>query len=225
MLQQTQVSRVAQKYTPFLSQFPDVKSLAQAPLADVIIAWSGLGYNRRAKYLHEASKQLAELSRDWTLEDLTACRGIGYNTAAAVLVYAYNLPLPFIETNVRTVLIHHLFSEADSVDDKQLMEALKQVFDNEHPREFMWAMMDYGTHLKTTIGNLNRLSKHYTKQSRFEGSKRQIRGEVLRFLAPGPQPTSVVLAHVADERTPLVLEELTRDGLVKVQGNQIMLAT
>lgn len=223
MLQQTQVSRVTSKYESFLDRFPTIQSLADAPLAEVLIAWSGLGYNRRAKYLHEAAKQLALLPTPWQLTDLTNCKGIGYNTAAAVITYAHNQALPFIETNVRTVLIHHFFNDAVAVGDRELIPILEAVLDREHPREFMWAIMDYGSHLKTTVGNLSRQSKHYAKQSTFEGSVRQLRGAVLRKLAEGEQSERALLEVLADDRLPGVLADLVQEGLVSRTGDKFVL--
>src|SRR4030095_9666003 len=119
MLQQTQVKRVIPKYQSFLKRFPTIQSLANAPLSEVLSEWSGLGYNRRAKYLHDAAKQLVSKVGPWKLEDLTECKGIGHNTAVAVLVYAYNRPLVFIETNIRTVCIHHFFNDKENITDKE----------------------------------------------------------------------------------------------------------
>ncbi len=223
MLQQTQVSRVTQKYQAFLDRFPDIQALATAPLADVLIAWSGLGYNRRAKYLHEASKQLAMHSTAWSLEDLEACKGIGYNTAAAIVTYAYNQAVPFVETNVRTVLIHHFFSDQEVVSDHALLEIMARTLDREHPREFMWAMMDYGSYLKASVGNLSRRSKHYSRQSTFEGSSRQVRGAVLRELAKGSRSESQLGAAIPDNRLAKVLSDLVNEGLVSQSKNKFVL--
>jgi A/G-specific adenine glycosylase len=225
MLQQTQVPRVIPKYEAFLKQFPTLKSLAVAPLADVLIAWSGLGYNRRAKYLHEASKQLAILTNPWTLEDLTVCKGIGTNTAAAIITYAYNQPLVFVETNIRTVFIHHFLANAELIDDRELLPLVKATLDHEHPREWYWALMDYGSYLKTTVGNAARSSRHYFKQSAFAGSKRQIRGQVLRLLGTGKRTLNELRSAIPDERLNDVLAELVREGLIQQRVDFYLLAS
>lgn len=225
MLQQTQVGRVVEKYQSFLAQFPTIDILAATPLSEVIKSWSGLGYNRRARYLHEAVKQLSRASEPWSIEDLSVCKGIGYNTAAAVLVYAYNQAVPFIETNVRTVLIHHFMADAEKVDDKILLKYMESVLDHEHPREFMWAMMDYGNYLKSAVGNLSRQSKHYTKQSTFVGSKRQLRGEILRQLAAGHKTKSELQTVITDERLEEILTALEVDGLIVHMSDDFRLAT
>lgn len=225
MLQQTQVSRVIGKYEQFLKDFPTLDDLASASLADVLVAWSGLGYNRRAKYLHDAANQLSCKKTPWTLADLEACKGIGHNTAAAVITYAFNQAIPFIETNVRTVLIHHFWADQEAVDDRTLMTAMEAVLDYEHPREFMWAMMDYGSHLKATVGNVSRQSKHYAKQASFQGSVRQIRGEVLRQLALSSLTEQALSLVINDSRLPEVLSKLEAEGLITRQENKFVLGT
>lgn len=224
MLQQTQVPRVIPKYEQFLAQFPDVKTLAETPLASVITAWSGLGYNRRAKYLHEAAKQLVNTAT-WTLESLTACKGIGANTAAAVLTYAYNQALPFIETNVRTVYIHHFFDDQDQVTDKQLLPLVADTLDTEHPREWYWALMDYGSYLKTQVVNPSRRSKHYVKQSKFEGSKRQLRGQILRMLAEKAYTAGDLSTLITDDRLPAALADLESEGLLTRKNDRYLLGS
>jgi A/G-specific adenine glycosylase len=218
MLQQTQVSRVTPKYQAFLERFPDVETLAQARLGKVVAAWSGLGYNRRAKYLHQAATLLV---KDFdgvfpqTLNMLIKLPGVGKNTAAALLVYAFNQPQVFIETNIRTVYIHHFFADThEPVSDAALLSLLEATVDHEHPREFYWALMDYGTHLKASVGNLSRQSKHYVKQLTFAGSRRQIRGQVLRQLTLGSQTFSQLQQNITDERLLTVLSDLAREDLV-----------
>ncbi len=225
MLQQTQVKRVVPKYQAFLRQFPDIGSLADAPLADVLIAWSGLGYNRRPKYLHDAAKKLVLKARPWSIKDLTACKGIGYNTAAAVLVYAYNQPHIFIETNVRSVYIHHFVAlGSDTVADKELVPFIEQTLDYKRPREFYWALMDYGTHLKATIGNTATRSQQYAKQSAFEGSRRQIRGQILRALSQKPMSLRELRQRIQDQRVPDVLSSLEAERLITRPRTCYMLA-
>lgn len=224
MLQQTQVKRVIPKYLEFLELFPTIKALAKAPLADVIRAWSGLGYNRRAKYLHEAAKALASKKEPWTLGNLTSCNGIGFNTAAAVLTYAYNLPLVFVETNIRTVYIHHFFPNREDITDKEILPLVERTLDREHPREFMWALMDYGSFLKTSVGNVSRYSKHHVLQSQFAGSRRQLRGRVLRALGENSLEPEALEQLVDDKRLLGVLEDLQREGLISVSQNHYHLA-
>lgn len=206
MLQQTQVPRVLPKFNEFLMKFPSLEALAAAALADVLRAWNGLGYNRRAKYLWEAA-QMCNGQLPTTHEQLVMMPGVGPNTAGAIMAYAYNQPSIFIETNVRTVYLNWFFPGQSDVPDSAIRSLLEQTLDHERPRDFYWALMDWGTVLKQSE-NASRRSKHYTKQSKFEGSRRQLRGLVLRQLAAGSQPFS------DDGRLAGVLEDLAREGLI-----------
>lgn len=226
MLQQTQVARVVMKYREFLMKFPTVAALAAAPLGEVLIIWSGLGYNRRAKFLHQAAQMVVEEYGGvfpQTSAELVRLPGIGVNTAGAILAYAYNQPVVFVETNIRTVIIHHFFADDSSVPDKAILEIAEQLLDPEHPREWYWALMDYGSYLKKTVGNLNRQSKTYAKQSTFAGSKRQIRGQVIRKLAAAAQTPAQLEQEIADERLQEVLADLLAEGLIVKQGARLRL--
>ncbi len=221
MLQQTQVSRVVPKYHEFLTQFPTVHHLAEAELGDVLRAWQGLGYNRRARYLWQAAQIVDNLKHfPIAAEELVKLPGIGINTAGAITAYVYNAPVTFIETNIRTVYIHHFFADQVDVSDKEILLLVAQTLDLENPREFYWALMDYGTYLKATVGNVNKISKHYTKQSRFVGSRRQVRGQVIRALGAGAQTVDELQKVITDERLLAVLSELINEGMVQQSGGQ-----
>lgn len=185
MLQQTQVPRVIPKYNEFIRQFPNINSLSRAPLRKVLRAWSGLGYNRRASSLQRAAQQV---TRDFngaiprSHEALVTLPGIGNATAQAILAYVYNLPVVFIETNIRTVFIHQFFKGRKEINDKDILPLVEQTLDREKPRVWYSALMDYGTMLKEQYGNASKQSAHYTRQSRFEGSHRQLRGFILKEL-------------------------------------------
>lgn len=216
MLQQTQVDRVRPKFAAFIDRFPDEQSLAQATLAQVLELWSGLGYNRRAKFLHDAAKQVVELGKfPDTQQELQRLPGVGPNTAGALQAYAYNQPALFVETNVRTVYFYHFFTEQEQVNDAQVRELLEQTLDREHPREFYWALMDYGAWLKRQGVRVNAMSQHYKKQSPLKGSIREIRGQIVRQLTTGDSTEADLRLSVDfDERFLPALEGLIRDGLV-----------
>jgi A/G-specific adenine glycosylase len=227
MLQQTQVSRVLIKYAEFLEKFPTVQTLAQASLGDVLIAWQGLGYNRRAKFLWQAAQMVV---REWrggfpaSPEDLVRLPGIGKNTAGAVMAYAYNQPAIFIETNVRTVYIHEFFKDAEAVPDKDISALLQQTIMPDSPRIFYWALMDYGTYLKKTVGNASVRSAHHVRQSPFEGSRRQVRGAVLRSLSSRGLSWQELASAIADERLAAVLQELAAEGMIDLTNGIYHLA-
>ncbi len=184
MLQQTQVERVIPFYTRFIKTFPTPKKLAAAPLSKVLLLWQGLGYNRRAKFLHEAAKVIAKQGFPKTAEQMEELPGVGHYTARAVAAFARSSPEVFIETNIRTVFLHHLYRGRTSVSDalilRQVEEALKR--SRMQPKDFYAALMDYGSNLKRSGIKLNARSKHYVKQSKFEGSTRQKRAAKLREL-------------------------------------------
>ena len=230
MLQQTQVGRVIPKYEQFLQQFPTVTTLAAAPLARVLQAWSGLGYNRRAKFLWQAAQQV-QSQRDGVFpqaaDELVVLPGIGKNTAGAIATYAYNTVETFIETNIRTVFIHHFFADHADVSDADLMPYITQALQQSgrSPREWYWALMDYGTYLKQSVGNVSRKSKTYAKQSTFEGSKRQVRGQVLRALADGPQSVGELTERIPDDRLQTVLTDLIRENMLFEDDGRYHLGT
>lgn len=217
MLQQTQVSRVVPKYQQFLEQFPTIAALAQADLAQVLLIWSGLGYNRRAKYLWQAAKQVEQSYGGQVPEtehELIKLPGIGKNTAAAIAAYSWNQPVVFIETNIRSVYIHHFFSGQKAISDEQLLPYVEQTLPKQSPRQWYWALMDYGTFLKSTVSNPSRNSKHHAQQSQFEGSLRQLRGAVLKQLLAGPQTYTQLAAELEDDRLEAVLKQLIIEELV-----------
>ena len=223
MLQQTQVARVIPKFEEFISSFPTESVLAAASLADVLRHWQGLGYNRRAKYLHQAAKRIVQ-EFDGVFptdaKDILSLPGVGKNTLGAVQAYAFNQQSVFIETNIRTVYIHHFFDGEFEVDDTKILELVKATLDLEHPREFYWALMDYGSWLKSNgVKNVSR-SKQYKKQSPLEGSVRQVRGQVLRVLS-STNMTAAELERVlnADERFGPAIDGLLKDGLISVNSD------
>lgn len=224
MLQQTQVSRVEVKYHQFLSQFPTMKSLADAPFSAVLAAWQGLGYNRRALYLHQASKVLVQHAEPWTFELLTAQKGIGKNTAAAVIVYAYNHPMVFVETNIRTVFIHHYFKTQATVSDAEIIKLVERMLPKSNPRQWYWSLMDYGAFLKRTQKNPARKSASYRKQSPFEGSFRALRAQVLRLLIQAPKNQQQIEQELQDHRIAEVLYVLEKEGLVAKENNRFTVA-
>ena len=185
MLQQTQTHRVEPKFEAFTRMFPSFEVLAAAPLVKVLAAWQGLGYNRRAKFLKESAKMIMEKHGGVLPKepiDLVELPGIGPATASSLAAFAYNVPTTFIETNVRTVFIHFFCADKKGVDDKELLPLIAQTLDRENPRDWYYALMDYGVMLKKQLVNPSRQSKHHVRQSPFEGSDRQIRGAIVRLL-------------------------------------------
>lgn len=230
MLQQTQVDRVIPKYQNFLKQFPTVRALAHAPLSVVLKEWQGLGYNRRAKMLHMAAKEIVQNHANVfpsTLTELQKLPGIGSYTASAVMAFAHNVPVTMIETNIRTVYLHSFFKDANDVTDSEMLQLVAKTLDHERPREWYFALMDYGTYLKKEYGNPNSRSKHYTKQSKFTGSNRQIRGAVIRTLAAHSHLTRKklhkVLSSFEEYRVDAQVERLIEEGMITRKGSRLFL--
>lgn len=253
MLQQTQVARVLTRWEEWLDRFPTVEALAAAPVSDVLAAWQGMGYNRRALAL----KSAAEMVRDTYdgvfpsgLRELKALPGIGPATAQGIRAFAFDLPGVYLETNVRTVVLHHFFPDVPAVPDRELVPLVEATCPqgpserdagepschaapqdaSDTPRAWYYAMLDYGAYLKKTIPNPSRRSSGYTRQSKFEGSRRQKRAHIVRMLldaqaagAPGLSLDEVRsgvndFEHaggreaVAADEVASILADLTREG-------------
>ncbi len=223
MLQQTQVERVIPFYKNFLTRFPDIVTLASAPLSDVLVAWQGLGYNRRAKMLHETAKAAVK-EHGGTLpkgkDALVRLPGIGPYTAGAVSAFAHNEDGIFIETNIRTVITHHFFPKKKAVSDAEILRILTKAYPKGKAREWYAALMDYGAHLKSSGIRINAKSKHYTKQKTFKGSDREMRGMILRALSTGGKSkTALMRANpLRKNQCATQLDALVAEGLVTKHG-------
>ncbi|HVU75481.1 MAG TPA: A/G-specific adenine glycosylase [Candidatus Paceibacterota bacterium] len=216
-LQQTQVLRVIPKYKAFLKRFPTVRALAKAPLSAVLKEWSGLGYNRRAKYLHEAAKTaVSDFRGDLKAALAHPLPGVGPYTRAAVRTFAFNEPHTMIETNIRAAYIHHFFPGKKTVSDRDLLPLIERAAEGQDPREWHWALMDYGSHLKHIHPNPTRRSAHYHVQTKFKGSLREIRGEIIRLLATGPFGDLALSQRLRFDEQGMrqALTGLQKDGLI-----------
>ena len=253
MLQQTQVARVEGFYGHFLKKFPDFRALAAAKAVDVLRAWQGLGYNRRALALHRLAKEIVRknggaLPRSRAA--LEALPAIGPYTAGAVLAFAFDQPELFIETNIRRVFIHFFFPKRRKVRDDEIKVLLKKTFPgfrharsrpahpdgNKNPlsmshyplaRFWYYALMDYGAMLGATEKkNPNRRSAHYAKQSKFAGSDRELRGKILRLLLERKHVWKRELGNIipeSEKRLERITDALVEEGFVLKMGNFLSL--
>ena len=231
MLQQTQVERVLNKYEEFLTHFPNFESLARAPWPEVLAAWQGLGYNRRALAL----KRLAQtVMAEWDgslpdkEEDLRSLPGIGPATAGAVLAFSFEQPVAFIETNIRRVFLHFFFAEQTGVTDREILPLVEETLDRERVRDWYYALMDYGAGLKGLAPNPNRRSAHYARQSAFNGSNREVRSLILKTLLTESAHSLKELAGIVGKnpaRTKTALDQLLAEGFVIREGTRLRLAT
>lgn len=258
MLQQTQVARVKTRWAEWLDRFPSVFALAQAGTAEVLAAWQGMGYNRRALALKEAAERVvSDYDGVFPMDakELIGLPGIGPATAQGIRAFSFDLPGVYLETNVRTVVLHHLFPDVPSVPDKELAPLVEATCpmapgvadergaeggradgryavpqdERDTPRSWYYAMLDYGAYLKKTVPNPSRRAKAYARQSKFEGSRRQKRAEIVRQLLDAQSrgealETSAVHAALCEVereagRPPVemglvasILEDLSREG-------------
>jgi A/G-specific adenine glycosylase len=220
MLQQTQVKRVIPKYGEWLAAFPDALSLSRAPLAEALRHWSGLGYNRRGKWLWEAGKSIFErfegrIPREEG--DLRSLPGVGPYTARAIRAFAFGIPEAFIETNIRRVFIHFFFQDReDGVRDDEILPVVEKTLDRNDVRSWYYALMDYGAALPAVTDNPNRKSAAYVKQSPFKGSKREARGAILKaVMAGGGQIRDISrISGIEAGRLKTAGTELIAEGLV-----------
>lgn len=227
MLQQTQVDRVVPYYRAFLRAFPTARALSRAPLASVLRVWQGLGYNRRAKMLHEAGKAIVREYGGRFPKDASLLPGVGSYTARAIDAFAHNLDVVLVETNIRTAVIHYFFPKKKKVSDTDIESVLIEVLPLGRAREWYSALMDYGAHLKRSGIRLNAKSKGYVKQSAFAGSNREARGAILKALSESKKAKKALITLLGSERKMQMERALTallEEGLVEKGGSGYQLA-
>ena len=249
MLQQTQVARVEGFYKKFLKQFPDFKALAKADTASVLNAWQGLGYNRRALALKKTAEVVVKEYRGnlpADREELEKLPGIGRGTSGSLMAFAFNKPAIFIETNIRRVFIQFFFPRArKAVTDVAIERYMECTINKKHPREWYWALMDYGAAMATRkqdgeiFKNPNQKSAHYKKQCAFRGSDREARGKIVRYLLTQRMKSGngqmdgermkmintfsmsdiTKITNIPNERLHGILSRLVKEGFIIEKGN------
>jgi A/G-specific adenine glycosylase len=228
MLQQTQTSRVEQKYSEFVSTFPSFYALAGAPLRYVLRVWQGLGYNRRALALQRTAQEVVvkfagQLPSD--PEVLQQFPGIGLYTAAAIAAIAFNKPTVFLETNIRTVFLYYFFENPERITDREILPLVKATLEKENPREWYYALFDYGAMLKRERRAIARITQH--KTTAFRGSNREMRGRILRLVLTHETIAEQELAGLLKENNGRVRKIITQmqeegfidiiDGLIRIK--------
>ncbi|MDD5189017.1 MAG: A/G-specific adenine glycosylase [Methanoregula sp.] len=230
MLQQTQVERVEKKFPAFVTAFPDFASLAAAPLHDILTAWQGMGYNRRAISLKKIAGRVMD-EYDGVLpqevEILATFPGIGSATASSIAAFAFNAPVVFIETNIRRVFIHVFFCDRETVRDTEILPLVGLTLDREKPRVWYWSLFDLGAALKRSVTNPNRRSAHYTRQAPFDGSDRRVRGQIIKALVAGSGLSCDALTMRTGEeagRVNRIVAALETEGFLVREGELVYLA-
>jgi len=223
MLQQTQAPRVVEKYTSFIKRFPSVRRLAAANTKAVLQEWQGLGYNRRGLALKKAAEIIAKEHKGTvpnSLEDLLKLPGVGPATAGDLLAFAWNQPSIVIETNIRTVFIHFFFKDTTNIPDSEILPLIKKTLDKTNPRDWYFALMDYGAFLKKTHTNPSRRSQHYNPQSPFAGSNRELRSKILKYiLTYSKQPLENIIESLGADKENIEknLKAMVKEGLLQKQ--------
>jgi A/G-specific adenine glycosylase len=237
MLQQTQASRVDPIFETFVAHFPNVRVLAGASRADVLRAWAGLGYNRRAVALHEAARAIVRDHRGRVPQDGEALRrlpGVGPYTAAAVASIGYGEPVAAVDTNVRRIWARAIHGvEPDELRLDRLTRDAQTWLDPSAPGDWNQALMDLGRlHCRPAprcggcplesqcrfraAGRTGRPSGR--RQSPFEGSARQVRGAVVEVLRAQRSASAEALAERTGHRSSAIttaMESLLEDGILE----------
>lgn len=224
MLQQTQANRVAEKFPHFIASFPDFHALGNADFSDVLRHWIGLGYNRRALSLHKSAQIIVSDHQGILPADPDLLRrlpGIGKATASSICAFAFDMPVVFLETNIRAVLIHAFFPDNPIIGDKELFPLADLCLDRHAPSRWYNALMDAGVVIKQMHRNPARKSRTYRRQSRFEGSWRQLRGRILALIAAkGVVSEDALLGHFNEQPDTVqqCLIELSAEGFLVKDG-------
>ena len=229
MLQQTQTERVINYYGPFIEQFSNFRALANAKLKNVLERWNGLGYNRRAIHLKKAAEEVMiryQGKLPESFDEIVKLPGIGSATAGAILAFAFNKPVAFIETNIRRVFIHFFFQDRKDIRDAEILTLVKKTLDEDNPRQWYYALMDYGAMIKKNVSNPNRRSAHYTRQAPFDGSDRQIRGMIIRQLLSRNdmhEQALIDLINADPDRAKKNLHRLKEEGFLILSESKVKL--
>ncbi len=226
MSQQTQIGRVVQKYNEWIAELPTLSTLAHAPQSTVLRLWSGLGYNRRALFLHKTAKEI-EKRRNWPQgeKEFLLLPGIGKYTASALLCFAFHKQISVIDTNIRKVITVHFFSGV-LPSEKEIEEVAAQLVPKGRAEEWNQALMDYaGVELKQHKIPI-------PKQSKLLGSDRYYRGKTLKYLVKKEKETRekllshfVFLGYPCEEgRYEKILLGMEKEGFIHIKGEEVFLA-
>lgn len=251
MLQQTGVERVIAPYEAFVRAYPNAAALAEAPQATVLRLWRGLGYNRRALYLHRLARELVERHGGKvpnTLSELLKLSGVGAYSARAILVFAFEEAVGVVDTNVARVLARCIAGRP--LGPRQVQELADQMVDPSDPWGYTQSLLDLGAaHCKArpkcdgcALFLQCRWQQEGDKevdpaissagvskpQSPFVGSDRQVRGRIINALREGPINVENV-AEVAGwpedlPRVERIVKALIAEGLVREVRNKLYLA-
>ncbi|MFA5030776.1 MAG: Fe-S cluster assembly protein HesB [Patescibacteria group bacterium] len=226
MLQQTQVDRVVPKYQNWIREFPSWKTLAHASRQNILRSWSGLGYNRRAIFLQRMALTITKEYKGRlpkNPKDLLGLPGIGPYTSKSIFIFAFNAPLATVDTNIRRVFIHE-FNLPAHTSFATLEHIAKALVPAKRSRDWHNALMDYAALGLPQTPRIQPLSR----QSRFKGSIRQIRGEIIRRLTTHKHISMTIVAR--DMKRPITdvkkaAASLHKEHLINRRGSILTLSS
>jgi A/G-specific adenine glycosylase len=237
MLQQTQVTRVLDRYWRFLGRFPDEHALAAAGLADVLGEWAGLGYNRRAANLRSAAIHVSTNGWPTTISGLMALPGVGPYTAAALASFAFGADVAAVDINLRRVISRW---EGEPLSGARLRDRASDLLAAGHAADWNQAIMDLGSALCRPVAPdcsscpVERwcadpdVTSSSPRQARFAGSNREARGAIIRMLA-GQGTLSLdeiaLTSGIAVDRLQPAALQLAEEGLIAESGDRLLLGS
>jgi len=230
LAQQTQLKRADSHYKKFIKKYPSPNKMAQDSFSEVLKMWSGLGYNNRAKRLHDASKILANHQFDEIYPNFEILPGVGKYTKSALLSFSYGDKVITEDTHVNKIISR--FFSVDNVN-AFILENSEKLLDGVNSRDLNQSFMDFGSSIctkqnpKCTICPLNiKCEKYFTNkpsiQAKFKGSNREIRGKILKLLSSKGKLTKNQLVkelEVNKEKIEIALSALIKDELLKKSSN------
>jgi A/G-specific adenine glycosylase len=217
MLQQTQVLRVIPKYREFIERYPTVFDLAKSSTASVLRMWKGMGYNRRALYLHKMAKIVVEKYQGKFPTDeklLTKLPGLGKYTTRAILVFAYKKDIACVDTNIRKIITHFFFNDKPQ-SDSIIQSAADRLVPTGKSWEWHQALMDYGS-----VNLKNKRRNKYSDKQPFKETSRFYRGRIIDMLRKKKYPEIKIIQLVHDQygkqeyEIQSIINGLVKDGLV-----------
>ncbi|HEY5651365.1 MAG TPA: helix-turn-helix domain-containing protein, partial [Acidimicrobiia bacterium] len=237
MSQQTQISRVVPAWTAFMSRYPTPGDLARSDRAELIVRWAGLGYQRRAINLQRAATIVDEQGWPTTVEGLQRLPGVGPYTAAAVACFAFGVPTPAIDTNLKRILSRW---HGEPLGPTALRRAAEDELPHGAAADWLQALMDLGADVcrprdpQCGVCPVTDWCADPTvyepppRQSRYEGSVRQARAAILKALASdGPATEPELASAIGLERSTVAnaAHALERESVVVRDGAKLALAT
>lgn len=228
MLQQTQVERVIPKYNEFINKVSSYEELSKITNKEILTLWSGLGYNRRALYLKESAEIISKKYKGLLPDNPNILKdfpGIGSYMMNVLPVFIYNKPHVLIETNIRSVFIDYFFKNHTTISDKDILPIIKETLDYKNPRDWYYALMDYGSYIKKQKGNPNTKSKHHYKQKPFKDSNRFVRGQIIKLLLKesslSKKKLYLLFPNYDKEVLIFICNQLAREKLIQNLKNSI----